>query len=435
MKGPLREVFDFKRDELPVVALLFTFFFLTIAVFQILRPLKKGLFLEYYGADVELYAKLANILLAGLAVTLFTYLYNRLSRERLLYVFCLFFIVSFLAVASGSASPGAGLIWSFYFLGDIESTLMVAAFFAYLTDISTMDQSKRLYGVIGGGGVIGGWVGATSATTLLQSIGMQGLLVLAATFMGIILIVVYSTELVVKSSPSFRISNGQKSSKAAETEKSSKLGAALEGARLVTQSKYLLAIVGIMGFYEMASQVMDYQFATSTEPLSGVITTQQFVANVNFFANVAAVVVQFFLVSLIMKRFGIVVALLVLPVAVTCSSLAFFAVPTMYVASLLQISDNGLNYSIQQTTRETLYVVTTPDEKYKARAFTSMFVQRLAKGLSILNVLGLGLLKVPVRYLSVITVAVAVLMIACSVYAGRTFNRKSGLEEQELRVA
>ena len=144
---------------------------------------------------------------------------------------------------------------------------------------------------------------------------------------------------------------------------------------------------------------------------------------------------QFFLVSLIMKRFGIVVALLVLPVAVTFSSVTFFAVPTLYVASLLQISDNGLNYSIQQTARETLYVVTTPDEKYKARAFTSMFVQRLAKGLSILAVLGLGLLSVPIRYLSVITIAVAVLMIACGVYAGRTFNRKSELEEQELPVA
>ena len=134
--------------EKSFLSLLFTFFFLTIAVFQILRPLKKGLFLEYYRADVELYVKLANILLAGLAVTLFTYLYNRLPRERLLYVFCLFFIVSFLVVASGSTSPGAGLIWSFYFLGDLESTLMVAAFFAYLTDISTTDQAKRLYGVM-----------------------------------------------------------------------------------------------------------------------------------------------------------------------------------------------------------------------------------------------------------------------------------------------
>ena len=112
---------------------------------------------------------------------------------------------------------------------------------------------------------------------------MQGLLVLAATFMGIILIVVYLTEVLVKSAPSFRSSNGHKPSEAAEPEKSSKLGAALEGARLVTQSKYLLAIVGIMGFYEMASQLMDYQFATATEPLSGVTTTQQFVANVNFF--------------------------------------------------------------------------------------------------------------------------------------------------------
>ena len=96
MRVSLREVFDFKKEESSIVLLLFAFFFLTIAIFQIVKPLKKGLFLEYYGADMELYSKLANILIAGLGAMFFTYLYNRLPRQRILYIFCLFFVVSFL---------------------------------------------------------------------------------------------------------------------------------------------------------------------------------------------------------------------------------------------------------------------------------------------------------------------------------------------------
>lgn len=85
MRDPLRHVFDFRRQGLPVVVLLFLFFFLAIAVFQMLYPLKKGLFLENYGAGTELYAKLLNIVAAGVAVTAFTLLYNRLRRQHVVY--------------------------------------------------------------------------------------------------------------------------------------------------------------------------------------------------------------------------------------------------------------------------------------------------------------------------------------------------------------
>jgi AAA family ATP:ADP antiporter len=189
-KNPLREIFDIRREELPIVTLLFLFFFLVIAVFQILRPLKKGLFVEYYGADLELYAKLSNILVAAVGVAVFTYLYKKLPRQRLLYVFCGFFIVCF--VALGFALTGAEPlpIWGFYVLGDLLSTLMVAAFFAFLTDVATPDQAKRLFGVIGGGGVVGGWAGSTLARTLLNTIRTQGLLFLSAALMGMIILVI-----------------------------------------------------------------------------------------------------------------------------------------------------------------------------------------------------------------------------------------------------
>ena len=53
------------------------------------------------------------------------------------------------------------------------------------------------------------------------------------------------------------------------SEEKSKTSAAIEGAQLVMRSKYLAAIVGIMAFYEMASQVVDYQFSSLTEGVSG----------------------------------------------------------------------------------------------------------------------------------------------------------------------
>jgi AAA family ATP:ADP antiporter len=195
------------------------------------------------------------------------------------------------------------------------------------------------------------------------------------------------------------------------------------------RSKYLAAIVGIMAFYEIGSQIVDYQFSYLAEQVSGEAETLSFVANVRLYANGLAVIVQLFFVSLIMRRLGLAAALVVLPLAMFSCSIAFLAFSSVVVASLLHIFDNGLNYSLQQTARESLYVVTTPDEKYKARAFTNMLMQRLAKGFSILLVMWITALHVDLRYLSLIAIVAAILMALCGIYAGRRFEQKSKLDE------
>jgi ATP:ADP antiporter, AAA family len=430
MANPVREIFDLQKREIPVVLLLFSFFFLVIAVFQILKPLKNGLFIELLGADIELYAKLANIVVAAVGVVAFTYLYDRMNR-KLLYVLCFFFILSFLLFTQILDESSPVPIWMFYLLGDLESTLMVAAFWAYATDITTPSQALRFFGIAGSGGVIGGWAGITFAKEFLKAIGMDGLLVLAAGMMTVLLLVVFLLEKLLQSGALGR--ERQKVQVASPAGKGFDFQVAIEGFRLVARSPYLAAIVGIMASYEIASQIMDYQFKLASETISGVTNTQAFMAQVYFIANMLAVIVQLFLVSLIMRKFGVITALLVLPVALIASSAAFVAVPTLFVASFMVISDNGLNYSVQQTARESLYSVTTPEEKYKARAFTSMFVQRLAKGAAIFVLLALGALAIPARYLGALTIAVVLAMVWCAIYAGRRFAQKS--EEPEKRAA
>jgi ATP:ADP antiporter, AAA family len=431
MANPFKEVFDLEKRELPGVALLFLFFFLVIAVFQILKPLKNGLFIELLGADLELYAKLANIAVAAVGVVAFTYLYDRINR-KLVYVLCLFFLFSFLLFTQILDESSPVPVWAFYLLGDLESTLMVAAFWAYATDITTPNQALRFFGIAGSGGVIGGWVGITFARQYLKAIGMDGLLILAAGMMALLLVIVFLLEKLVRSGV-FAGERQKAQAAARPTRKGFDSQEALEGFRLVARSRYLAAIVGIMASYEIASQIMDYQFKLASEDISGVTNTQAFMAQVYFVANILAVVVQLFLVSLIMRRFGVLTALLILPLALIVSSAAYLAVPTLYVASLLVISDNGLNYSVQQTARESLYAVTTDEEKYKARAFTSMFVQRLAKGAAIFVLLALGALAIPARYLGLLTITVVLAMVWCAIYAGRRFAHKNA--EMEKRAA
>jgi AAA family ATP:ADP antiporter len=68
------------------------------------------------------------------------------------------------------------------------------------------------------------------------------------------------------------------------------------------------------------------------------------------------------------------------------------------------------------------------DEKYKAKAFIDMFVQRFAKALAVLISLGITTWFTDfdsIRYLSLVTLSVLVLWIVAAVYAGRRFAEKS----------
>lgn len=409
--------------DLYVAGLLFTFFFLVIAVFQILKPLKSGLFVEHYGAQTELYAKLANVLLAGMAVGIFTGLYNRLSRRRFISVLSGAFAVAFLGLAfllQDDEQPL--LIWTLYFLGDLEVTVMVTAFWAYLTDLARGPDAQRFFGPIGVGGVLGGWAGSSLAKFLLSNVGTQGLLVIAAGLMGGVLFATAATESLVRRSSTFnpiqRLHAVLKDQKRA----AGRLPDLIEGARLVVRSPYLMSIAGLLGCYEMASQLIDYQFKLAAQGVSGVQATQTFLIDIYLYSNLLSVLAQFFLVGMMMKRFGPRVTLLALPVAITAGSLGFLAMPTLAAVSLLVILDNGLNYSIQQTGRESLYLATTADEKYKARAFISIFVQRLAKGLSILAVLAVGSIGLPAYYLTLITIGAMGIMVLLSLKASRRFG-------------
>ncbi|NLD39230.1 MAG: hypothetical protein GX654_20425 [Desulfatiglans sp.] len=199
-----------------------------------------------------------------------------------------------------------------------------------------------------------------------------------------------------------------------------KMNAAVEGARLVFSSRYLISIIMIVFLYELVSQIMDYQYKTAAETLVGTGATQAFFGQIGVIVGIISVITQFFLVSFIIRTFGLTTALLVLSVSVAIASGVYFVVPILWTYSLLYISDNAFSYSINQTARETLYVPMSADIKYKARAFANMFVQRTGKSAAIL--MTFGLTAIPIRFLSILAVIVIVIWGVFAVYAGQHFE-------------
>ena len=373
-------------------------------------------------AQAELLAKVLNMVIALVAATVFALLSRSFRRQQLTYVFSVFIISCFLFFTLVLDSPGAPTIWSFYLFGDLYSTLMVATFFAFLNDSVEPEAAKRLYGLIVLGGVAGGFFGATVAAVRVDDLSMvQWLWIFMVLAVAIVVIAGAAGKMFARKSLPQAPEPEEKPISAGNP--------LTEAARMVFRSRYLLSIVAIVGLYEMVSTTMDFQFKSTIAYYLDGPAISVHIATVQAISNGISFSIQIFLTSLVMRRFGVGTALLVLPVMALAGSVGFLVAPLLLTGSALYVCDNGFNNSINQSSKEVLYVPTTREEKYQAKAFIDMFVQRFAKALAVGLSLGITTLFVgfgSVRWLSLVTALILLAWIGIVRFAGKEFEKISG---------
>ena len=375
--------------KIAFTVVMFLYINLVLTIFWILKPLKKSLFIGLYdgdqtfklgsmemlGSSAELLAKGMNLLIAFMLVVFLTLVTRLAKRQRLTYC-CMGLIIAMTFYFSLQINePSESTVWLFYWFGDLYISLMLAAFFSFLHDTVDLRNAKRLYGFIVLGAVSGGAVGSTYFRGWIEEMNNQQWLHTIIGIGVVICLLAFAAGWMAKSIPHHE----PKPSPNDVPKK--KFNAAIEGASLVFKSRYLIAIAGIVGFYEITSEVLDYQFTAMTERFVPKEDIGSHFGTVYAIGNIAALVVQlcFSIFAAGFPKYRIHWILLALPLAVALSSLFFIIAPILLAASLLKISDSTFAYSVNQTGRETLYNPLSRQEKYVARAFVEVFIQRTGK--------------------------------------------------------
>lgn len=491
--GQIKEqFFDIRKEEWPRALALSFFFFLVIAVFWVLKPIKKGALISFYkqdalqvmgltfgGAEVEQLAKVVNMIVVFGVVVLFTMLIRRFKRQQVVYIFC--GLISLLLIYFGFTivSPSAFDAWSFYVFGDVFNSIMVATFWAFANDVNRPGESKRLYGIIGLGGVVGGFIGASFVSVLVDLQGARELMASPADtlnmaqqlqrgFLNMVFPVYeqvvqfntwlnrqlgftgYEQQLMgrqtllllcilamiaiagITAYVNARASEPDDESDKKDDKEGPSVNAALEGGKLVFNSRYLLAILGIIGFYEIISNIIEFQLSASVET-SAMQGTEidSFFGLYGLLIGVVSITVQLFATPYVMNKKSVGMALIILPIFDFILSIGFLAVPILWVAAALSISDNALYYSITQSAKESLYTPTSRDAKYKAKAFIDMFGQRSAKVIAVvLNLVVAAYVGIAhVRWLSIATLCVLAGYFLVVRFAGKEFKKRTAEEE------
>jgi AAA family ATP:ADP antiporter len=129
----------------------------------------------------------------------------------------------------------------------------------------------------------------------------------------------------------------------------------------------------------------------------------------------------------VLKYFGVRFALLVLPAVALVGYTGMAFVPLLPFIRSVKLAENSIDYSLQNTTRNALYLPTSREAKYKAKQANDAFFVRFG------DVLSAGLVFAGTRWLSfgsrqfaLVNVALIAGWLILAVVIGRRFERLTG---------
>jgi len=273
--------------------------------------------------------------------------------------------------------------------------MIIAQFWAFASELYSREAGERLFVIVALGASLGAWVGAATSRILVDYLDAYGLIMCAA---GTLLLSSLPTRWASQSVPAG--SRGAAGRPSGEPQSS-----LFAGFQLVVSRRYLifmaifvilLNLVNTTGEYLLAAileQLFAQEQASGATGLDKGTYVGRFYSSFYLAVNLSGVLIQFFVVSRLMRLVGFSLAFALTPLVVFLGYAAFALLPLAAWFRYFKVLDNGLDYSLQNTARQMLYLPLSRQEKYEARAVIDPFGQRIG------DLLQAGLIFVGLRWL------------------------------------
>jgi ATP:ADP antiporter, AAA family len=398
--------------------------FLLLASYYILKTIREPLILAARGgAEVKSYSAAATAGLLILLVPLYSAVASRVSRVRLINGVTTFFIVCLVAFFSLSRA-GVAIGVPFFIWVGIFNLMMIAQLWAFATDVYSVDQGKRLFAIVGFGASLGAIVGSFATGRLLKDHDPSVFMLGAAALLLVCALLTNVVDLREKGTGS---------------PKRRRIAGGRSGFALVFSNRYLFLIAMLMLLYNLVNTTGEYilgkTVVTVYEKTHGAAAAGgldegkvigEFYGDYFTLVNVFAACLQAFVVSRVLKYFGVRVALLVLPAVALVGYTGMAFVTVLSFIRSVKLAENSLDYSLQNTTRNALYLPASQEAKYKAKQANDAFFVRFGDVLSAgLVFAGTQWLSFGARQFAYVNVALIVVWLVLAVVIGRQFERLS----------
>jgi AAA family ATP:ADP antiporter len=421
MTAILQRYMQIRREEVaPVIASALAFFFILTAL-MVLRPAREALGMQR-GIEAIRWLFVGTAVVTLAVNPVFGLLVSRFRRLVFINATYLFFAASLLVfyallvLAPAAIGETSGMVFFVWF--SVFNLFATMVFWGLMADRFTLEQGKRLFGVIAVGGSLGAIAGPWLGSQLAEPLGTATLLLVAAGALGLALL---SVRAVARLQPE-RGADGRSLDERAVIG-----GSAWEGVRAVFRSAYL---AGIAAYVLTLTVVATFIYFTRLQMVAalgdGLDARTTIFAQLDLYTQVATILLQALITGRLMKFAGVPLTLALLPVTAALGFLGLAIAASLATLVVFQAAFSAVQRALTRPARETLFTVVSRADKYKSKAFIDTFVYRGgdvvgAQVEGVLRSLGTGLAA-----LISVSVPLAVVWAALGVWLGRQQERQAG---------
>jgi AAA family ATP:ADP antiporter len=421
----LSRIVDVKPHETAAMLSAFAYFFCLLCSYYLLRPLRDAMGLAGGVGNLQ-WLFTATFVAMLVLVPVFGAVATRWPPRRFVPYVYRFFAVNVLIFgalfAAGIAEVAVSRV--FFVWISVFNLFVISIFWSVIADNFKSGQGRRLFGFIAAGGTAGALIGPALAASLVVKFGVVVLTVIAAVLLEM---AVQFYRCLVRARPNHDRSLNREADtnplvhQGARSEHGSSIGGGIfSGITLIMRNRYLLGIVLYMLLHTFASTFLYFEQARIVAAtLADTASRTQLFAIVDLAVSCLTIALQIFVTGRFISRFGVVAALILLPVVGMLAVAGIAIWPALVTLIAAQGFRRSIDYAIVRPGREILFTVVSREAKYKAKNVIETVVYRGGDAVSGWIFAALSAVGIGFSGIAVIFVPLTAIWIALAAWLGR----------------
>ena len=411
----LKKLFKINHGEGVPTLILFLYFFAYVAISITGSAARDAYFLNMVDRK---YLPLMFLAVA-VVLTIVIEIYSRLSKNKDISTIVtgtgIIFVITLLVIQN---QLKGWVIPFLYVWKDVIDAIIITQFWLIASQVFDPRQAKRLFGLLGAGGALAAIIIGSSIKQFVSAFGSENLLFATMSFLFVVIIMANLIR-------PYKNVNDQKNQKKDADKDSNK-----------SFTPYLKSLAIIIGLAAVASKIVDYQFK-----ITAVATFPNQDDLVNFFGQyyavtgIATMIIQLFITSRLLSRFGIIVAILILPILFMSGSIGFLMSPVLAAVYISKFSDQVFRFTLHNASIQLLWIPVKNTIKTRLKPVIEGSIRSGLEGVSgILIFLSITIFNVPIQYLSLAIILIAIYWIQKSFKLKKLYIKElqSAIEKREL---
>lgn len=402
-----------RRDELGRTALMFLYLLFVLLAYYILKPVSRALFLTRFDASQLPFLYLAMAASGGILAYHYVRIAVRWSLTAAVNAATALIVVTLLAIWQLLRLDQAWLYYVFNIWVSLFSLVLVSQGWLVASHVFDPRSAKRVYSLLAAGAVLGAAIGGSFTALVVRTVGTANLVPASALFV----LLAWGCFHQLLRQPGVSLGGARA---AGEEPRDFSLR---DVSRDVTRHRHLQVIIALLMVTYVVDTLVEYQFSFMARAAYRGDSLTAFLGGFyGLYLNLATFVLQVFLTSLVVNRFGVGGTLLVMPAGIGAAMAAMVVTPGIWAAGIARLIEASTRYSFNRTGMELLYMPLPADLRDRTKAFVDIFVDRMARGLGAILILTLAALGAgSLRAVSFLTLVACAVWTALAIYARRQY--------------